>query len=115
MTRAARLHSPSPSVLPPSRGLGADPLPQPKPIKRGVASFWTSPEPTFDEGTYQRISAAMLSYSAIEVRGGWPSCRRASGSRPARSGPEVALLRERLAVTDDLPPESQTAMPTTTM
>jgi hypothetical protein len=26
--------------------------------------------PTFDEGTVPRIAAAMLSYSAIEVRGG---------------------------------------------
>ena len=45
---------------------------QPAAPKRAVASFWTSPEPTFDEGTYDRINAAMLSYSAIEVRGGWP-------------------------------------------
>jgi hypothetical protein len=44
------------------------PLPQPKPVKRAVASFWTSSEPTFDEGTYDRINAALLSYSAIEVR-----------------------------------------------
>ena len=59
--------------------------------------------PTFDEGTVPRIAAAMLSYSAIEVRGGWPTlpanAKLASGSR----GPEVALLRERLVLTDDLP------------
>ena len=28
--------------------------PQAKPAKRAVASFWTSPEPTFDEGTYNQ-------------------------------------------------------------
>ena len=30
------------------------------PVRRPVASFWTSAEPTFDEGTYDRINAAML-------------------------------------------------------
>src|SRR5258705_184282 len=80
------------------------PLPQPKPVKRGVASFWTSPEPTFDEGTYDRINAAMLSYSALEVRGGWPTVARVNLS-PGASGPDVAKLRARLAVTEDLPVE----------
>src|SRR5687768_1912260 len=32
-----------------------------------------SPHPTYDEGTARRISAAMLSYSTLEVRGGWPT------------------------------------------
>ena len=32
-----------------------------------------SPNPTFDEGTIQRISAAMLSYTVLEVQGGWPT------------------------------------------
>jgi murein L,D-transpeptidase YcbB/YkuD len=80
------------------------PLPQPKPVKRGVASFWTSPEPTFDEGTYDRINAAMLSYSAIEVRGGWPQVAKVNLS-PGASGPDVAKLRQRLAISDDLPAE----------
>jgi len=80
------------------------PLPQPKPVKRAVASFWTSPEPTFDEGTYDRINQAMLSYSAIEVRGGWPALAKVNLS-PGQSGPEVAALRARLAITDDLPAE----------
>ena len=66
--------------------------PQPKPIKRGVASFWTSPEPTFDEGTYDRINAAMLSYSALEVRGGWPQVAKVNLA-PGASGPDVAKLR----------------------
>ena len=58
------------------------------PSRRGaarapVASFWTSPEPTFDEGTYDRINAAMLSYAAIEVRGGWPTLAEGHCSSPA--------------------------------
>ena len=59
--------------------------------------------PTFDEGTVQRIAAAMLSYSAIEVRGGWPTLPANAKLAPGSRGPEVALLRERLAITDDLP------------
>jgi murein L,D-transpeptidase YcbB/YkuD len=80
------------------------PLPQAKPVKRAVASFWTSSEPTFDEGTYDRINAAMLSYSAIEVRGGWPQVAKVT-LEPGAKGPDVARLRQRLAVTDDLPAE----------
>jgi murein L,D-transpeptidase YcbB/YkuD len=71
---------------------------------RPVASFWTSPEPTFDAHTYDRINAAMLSYSAIEVRGGWPTVAKVNLD-PGASGPDVAKLRQRLAVTDDLPAE----------
>jgi murein L,D-transpeptidase YcbB/YkuD len=71
---------------------------------RPVASFWTSAEPTFDEHSYDRINAAMLSYSAIEVRGGWPAVAKVN-LEPGASGPDVAKLRARLAVTEDLPPE----------
>src|SRR6478672_641510 len=77
---------------------------QPKAPKRAVASFWTSSEPTFDEGTYDRINEALLSYSAIEVRGGWPQMPKVT-LEPGASGPDVAKLRQRLAVTEDLPPE----------
>jgi len=78
--------------------------PQAKPAKRAVASFWTSSEPTFDEGTYDRINEAMLSYSAIEVRGGWPTIPKGT-LEPGMSGPAVAALRQRLSITDDLPHE----------
>ena len=78
--------------------------PQQKPVKRGVASFWTSPEPTFDEGTYDRINAAMLSYSALEVRGGWPQVAKVN-LNPGDKGDHIARLRQRLAVTEDLPVE----------
>lgn len=77
---------------------------QAKPAPRPVASFWTSPEPTFDEGTYDRINAALLSYSAIEVRGGWPQVAKVNLA-PGASGLDVAKLRQRLAITEDLPPE----------
>lgn len=63
-----------------------------------------SPEPTFDAGTYDRINAALLSYATIEVRGGWPVVPKSANLVPGGRGEEVALLRRRLAVTDDLDP-----------
>jgi murein L,D-transpeptidase YcbB/YkuD len=71
-----------------------------------VAAASTLPDPTFDEGTAQRIAAAMLSYSAIQVRGGWRPLPQSSNLVPGASGTEVALLRQRLAVTEDLPADT---------
>ena len=65
-----------------------------------------SPHPTYDNDTARRISAAMLSYSTLEVRGGWPTLPAdVMKLAPGASGPEVAMLRERLAITDDLAPQ----------
>ncbi len=66
-----------------------------------------APEPAFDEGTTLRIAAAMLSYAAIEVRGGWPSLPANAKLAPGATGADVALLRRRLAATDDLAPEQE--------
>jgi L,D-transpeptidase YcbB len=79
---------------------------QPSAVPNIVVS--KAPEPTFDEGTTLRIAAAMLSYSAIEVRGGWPALPATAGKlAPGASGPDVVALRQRLAMTDDLPPEQE--------
>src|SRR5258708_5829410 len=51
----------------------AAPIPPPAAGSLPASLVSKSPEPTYDEGTAQRISAAMLSYSAVEVRGGWPT------------------------------------------
>jgi murein L,D-transpeptidase YcbB/YkuD len=91
-------------IVTPALAQATVPVPQAQPVKRGVASFWTSSEPTFDEGTYDRINAAMLSYSAIEVRGGWRQVAKVNLS-PGASGPDVEKLRQRLAISDDLPAE----------
>jgi L,D-transpeptidase YcbB len=74
---------------------------KPSPSRRALVS--TSPQPTLDEGTVQRISAAMLSYSALEVQGGWPTLPPTAKLNPGSKGPDVALLRQRLAITEDLP------------
>ena len=90
-------------------GAGATPAAQPKPPAAQTAPAIVAskaPEPTFDEGTAQRIAATMLSYSALEVRGGWPTLPASAAKlAPGASGPEVVQLRQRLAMTDDLAPE----------
>jgi murein L,D-transpeptidase YcbB/YkuD len=68
-----------------------------------LAHVSASPLPTLDEGTAQRMAAAMLTYSALEVRGGWPTLPATAKLAPGARGPDVALLRQRLAVTEDLP------------
>jgi len=72
---------------------------------QSVPSPAKAPEPAVDEGTARRMAAALLSYSAIEVRGGWPTVPASAKLAPGGSGPEVAVLRERLVITDDLAPE----------
>jgi len=72
------------------------------PEGRSAAALALSAEPLFDEGTYQRLKEALLSYSAIQVRGGWPSLAADAQLAPGGSGPSVALLRRRLAITEDL-------------
>jgi murein L,D-transpeptidase YcbB/YkuD len=74
-----------------------------KPAAPARALVSTSPNPTVDEGTIARISAALLSYSALEVQGGWPTLPANAKLNPGSKGPDVALLRRRLAITEDLP------------
>ena len=77
------------------------------PEARSAAALALSADPVFDEGTYQRIKETLLSYAALQVRGGWPSLPADAKLAPGASGPDVALLRRRLALTDDLPVEQE--------
>src|SRR5438477_5114297 len=87
----------------------AQAVPQPAAAAPAVV-ISKAPEPTFDEGTALRIAAAMLSYSAIEVRGGWPTLPASVAKLgPGTSGPDVAALRQRLAMTVDLPAPPEAA------
>ena len=63
------------------------------PETRSAAALALSSEPVFDEGTYQRIKETLLSYAAIQVRGGWPSLPADAKLAPGVSGPDVAVLR----------------------
>ena len=101
----------SAAIAGPAMAQAGKPAPKPKasaaqPAAPSGPLVSKAPEPTFDEGTAQRIAAAVLSYSALEVRGGWPTMPASvSQLAPGASGPDVALLRDRLAITDDLPAE----------
>jgi L,D-transpeptidase YcbB len=95
---------PSSSVAKPPRAAGKGPS---TPESRSAAALALSADPVFDEGTYQRIKAALLSYAAVQVRGGWPALPADAKLAPGASGPEVALLRRRLVISDDLAPEQE--------
>ena len=95
----------------PIRPAAAKPVAPPKPAStpesRSAALLATSSEPVFDEGTYQRIKEALLSYSDIQVRGGWPSLPPDAKLAAGASGPNVALLRRLLVITDDMRPDQE--------
>jgi len=72
------------------------------PESRSAAALALSREPTFDEGTAQRIREAALSYSDIAVRGGWPLIPADAKFAIGVAGPHDDLLRQRLISSDDL-------------
>src|SRR5438128_1480356 len=68
------------------------------PESRSAAALALSSEPTFDEGTAQRIRDAALSYSDLAVRGGWPTIPADAKFAPGVAGPLDDLLRARLII-----------------
>jgi len=75
------------------------------PESRSAAALALSREPTFDEGTAQRIREAALSYSDLAVRGGWPTIPAEAKFVSGVQGPYDDLLRRRLLVSGDLAPD----------
>jgi L,D-transpeptidase YcbB len=73
------------------------------PEQRSAAELALSADPVFDEDTFQRIKEALLFYSDTQVRGGWPMLPADAKLAPGSSGPDVALLRRRLVISDDMP------------
>jgi murein L,D-transpeptidase YcbB/YkuD len=68
-----------------------------------LAAVSSSPEPTYDEGTVERLTAAQRAYEAIEQRGGWPTLPAETAKlAPGATGSTVTALRQRLAITGDL-------------
>lgn len=72
------------------------------PEQRSAEALALSHEPTFDEGTAQRIKDAALSYSDIAVRGGWPTIPADAKFALGVAGPNDELLRTRLIMSGDL-------------
>jgi murein L,D-transpeptidase YcbB/YkuD len=87
---------------------GASNPPQAKPAaastpeSRSAVALALSSEPTFDEGTAQRIRDAALSYSDLAVRGGWPTIPTDAKFAYGVAGPQDDVLRQRLIVGGDL-------------
>ena len=72
------------------------------PESRSAAALALSHEPTFDNGTAQRIKDAALSYSDLAVRGGWPVIPADAKFAIGVPGPHDDLLRRRLLISGDL-------------
>ena len=72
------------------------------PESRSAAALALSHEPTYDEGSAQRIRAAALSYSDLAVRGGWPVLPADARFALGVQGPNDDLLRKRLIMSGDL-------------
>jgi L,D-transpeptidase YcbB len=82
--------------------------PSSTPETRSAGELARSSEPVFDDGTYLRIKQTLLSYSAIQVRGGWPILPTDTKLAPGASGPDVALLRKHLVITADMQADEET-------
>ena len=81
------------------------------PESRSAAALALSHEPTYDEGTAQRIKEAALSYSDLAVRGGWPTIPADAKFAPGVPDPNDDLLRKRLLITGDLAPDKPVTGP----
>jgi len=78
------------------------------PESRSAAALALAHEPTYDEGTAQRIREAALSYSDLAVRGGWPAIPTEAKFALGVQGPHDDLLRRRLLISGDLAPDKAT-------
>jgi len=86
----------------------AKPADSSSPESRSAAALALSHEPTFDEGTAQRIKEAALSYSDIAVRGGWPTIPADAKFSIGVAGASDEVLRKRLIITSDLAEDKAT-------
>ena len=96
---AAPAAAPNPAV----HAAPAKPAAASTPESRSAAALALSYEPTYDEGSAQRIREAALSYSDIAVRGGWPAIPADAKFVLGAAGPHDDLLRQRLLMSGDHP------------
>ena len=92
----------APAAAPATHAAPIKPAAASTPESRSAAALALSHEPTFDEGTAQRIKEAALSYSDLAVRGGWPMIPADAKFALGVAGPNDDLLRRRLLISGDL-------------
>ena len=76
--------------------------PSSTPESRSAAVLSLQHDPTYDEGSAQRIREAALSYSDVAVRGGWPVIPSDAKFAAGTAGPHDETLRKRLIISGDL-------------
>jgi murein L,D-transpeptidase YcbB/YkuD len=75
---------------------------------RSAAVLALQHDPTYDEGSAQRIREAALSYSDVAVRGGWPVIPSEAKFSAGAQGEHDELLRKRLIISGDLAADKAT-------
>ena len=95
--------TPSPHPAPAAHAAPAKPAAAAStPESRSAAVLALQHDPTYDEGSAQRIREAALSYSDIAVRGGWPAIPSEAKFASGTPGAHDELLRQRLIISGDL-------------
>jgi murein L,D-transpeptidase YcbB/YkuD len=106
---SATPHPANPATAHPAPHAQAKPAaPTSTPEQRSAAALALSHEPTYDEGTAQRIREAALSYGDIAVRGGWPTIPADAKFTFGAHGPHDDLLRRRLLMSGDIAGDKDT-------
>jgi murein L,D-transpeptidase YcbB/YkuD len=91
-----------PAAVAPHPAPAKQAAPASTPESRSADALALTHEPTYDEGTAQRIKEAAFSYSDIAVRGGWPTIPAEARFTPGVQGEHDELLRKRLLISGDL-------------
>jgi murein L,D-transpeptidase YcbB/YkuD len=105
-TPAAPVGSPSPAAAPPV-GRQPAPVPRPKPpAPLKLADLSKDPRPTLSPQTFIATVRAADRYRRIAEAGGWPLLPTGAPLKIGDKGPAVALLKQRLSVTGDLPSDA---------
>src|SRR5205085_12134933 len=91
-----------PAAVTPHPAPAKQAAPASTPESRSADALALTHEPTYDEGTAQRIREAAFSYSDIAVRGGWPTIPAEAKFAIGVKGEHDDLLRKRLLMSGDL-------------
>ncbi len=75
---------------------------------RSAAALALSHEPTYDQGSAQRIREVVKSYSDLAAHGGWPTIPADAKFALGVQGANDELLRKRLIITGDLAADKTT-------